>query len=152
MKEKTTKKSTATKVATKKSTKAVAKPATKKATTKQAKVDTTPAVEEITVKTVVDGNETEKVIRKTYRTEEEKKVLRSRLNRIGGQIKAITNMIEDNRFCEDVLIQLASAYKSIKVISNMILEDHLVKCVKEGVQKDDYSMVDEAMEIFRRYQ
>ena len=48
----------------------------------------------------------------THRTEEEKKSLTKRLNIIEGQIRGIKQMIEDDRYCADILIQLSAISKS----------------------------------------
>jgi len=49
------------------------------------------------------------------RTEDEKKQIINRLHRVNGQIKGIENMILEDRYCDDVLIQLAAADKSLKL-------------------------------------
>ena len=90
--------------------------------------------------------------KKYYWVEEDSKVIRSRLNRVTGQLKGIVNMIEEGRPYEDVLIQLSSSYKSIRSVTNMILCNHLIDCVKKSVTKGEYDVLEEAMEIFKRYQ
>ena len=50
----------------------------------------------------------------THRTEEEKKSLTKRLNIIEGQIRGIKQMIEDDRYCADILIQLSAISKSLE--------------------------------------
>lgn len=84
--------------------------------------------------------------------DEDFKVVLSRLNRVIGQLKGIVNMIEDGRSYEDVLIQLSSSYKSIRSLTNIILCNHLVDCVKKSVNQGKYDVLDEAMDIFKRYQ
>ena len=63
--------------------------------------------------------------KKTVRTKEEKKIVTDRLNRIEGQIKGIKRMIEEDRYCSDVLMQLSAVENSIKSLSNHELENHL---------------------------
>ena len=63
--------------------------------------------------------------KKTQRSEEEKKKIISRLNRISGQINGIGKMIENDAYCNDVLIQLAAVKNSVKSLSTCILENHL---------------------------
>lgn len=46
--------------------------------------------------------------RKTYRTEEEKRSITNRLNRIEGQIRGINRMILEDRYCDEILIQLSA--------------------------------------------
>lgn len=107
---------------------------------------------DLNASTQITKDENGNIIKKTLRSEEQKQVLRSRLNRIVGQIKGIVNMIEEDRYCEDVLIQLTSSYKSLRSVTDIMLCDHLVACVKEGMQKGKYDMLEEAMAIFKRYQ
>ena len=52
--------------------------------------------------------------KKTVRTKEEKKIVTDRLNRIEGQIKGIKRMIEEDRYCSDVLMQLSAVAKFYK--------------------------------------
>ena len=51
--------------------------------------------------------------KKTVREEAEKKKLQNRLNRIAGQIAGISRMVEEDRYCDDILIQLSAVNKSI---------------------------------------
>ena len=59
------------------------------------------------------------------REEEDKKNFISRLNKIAGQVKGIAKMIEEDRYCDDVLIQLSAVDKAIKSLANKILDDHM---------------------------
>ena len=86
------------------------------------------------------------------RTPEEKKNLIHRLNRISGQVKGITKMIEDNRYCKDILIQLSAIDKSIKSLANVILDDHMHSCLIENIEKKNYQVVDEIVDLFKRFQ
>ena len=63
--------------------------------------------------------------KKNQRSEEEKKRIICRLNRISGQINGIGKMIENDAYCNDVLIQLAAVKNSVKSLSTCILENHL---------------------------
>lgn len=63
-----------------------------------------------------------------------------RLSRIQGQIVGIKGMIEDNRTCEDVLVQISAVNAALHKVAQMVLEDHLGHCVVEGIKtgnKDD---------------
>ena len=52
--------------------------------------------------------------KKTDRNKEEKKQLLSRINRINGQLDGIKKMIEEDKYCNDILIQIVAAEKSLK--------------------------------------
>ena len=90
-------------------------------------------------------------MRKTYRTEEEKKQLIHRLNRISGQVEGIKKMIEEDRYCDDVLTQLLAVDKAVKSLSSVILEKHMYSCIKKEVSEGNLEVVDEVMQLFRRY-
>ena len=69
-------------------------------------------------------------MKKTIRSEVEKKQLRNRLNRISGQIDGVKRMIEDDRYCNDILIQLSAIEKAVKSLSSVVLEKHMYSCIK----------------------
>lgn len=90
--------------------------------------------------------------KKTYRTDEDKKALTNRLNRIEGQIRGITAMIQDDRYCDEVLIQLSAVDKSIKSLANVLLDKHMKSCVKENILKGNDDVLDEIVDLFKRFQ
>ena len=89
--------------------------------------------------------------KKTKRGDEEKKRIISRLNRIGGQINGITKMIENDAYCNDVLIQLAAVKSSIKSLSAHILENHLCTCVARDLENGEFDTIDEIISLFKRF-
>lgn len=56
-----------------------------------------------------------------------------RLARVNGQVGGIATMVEDERYCPDVLIQLAAAIAALEKIGFVLLRDHVQNCVVEGV-------------------
>lgn len=86
--------------------------------------------------------------RTTHRTEEEKKKLSNRLNRIEGQIKGIKQMLEDDRYCQDILIQISAIDKSLKSLGNEILKSHLSTCVVADIKNDNLEVIDEIVSLF----
>ncbi|MDE5896666.1 MAG: metal-sensing transcriptional repressor [Clostridia bacterium] len=90
--------------------------------------------------------------RKKQRSEEEKKQIITRLNRIGGQIAGIRNMVEEDRYCDDILIQLSAVDKAIKGLANLMLDAHMHTCVIENIKSGNYAVVDEIAELFKRFQ
>ena len=91
-------------------------------------------------------------MKNTPRDEKSKKKLISRINRINGQINGIKKMIEDDRYCDDVLIQLSAIDKAIKGLANEILDEHMKSCVIENIQKGNYEVLDEIVTLFKRFQ
>lgn len=78
-----------------------------------------------------------------------------RVNRIGGQIAGVKKMIEEQRHCPDILIQLRAIRSAIKGLEANILERHLSHCVAESLTGNDAmrtrQKIDELKEIFKRY-
>ena len=87
----------------------------------------------------------------TKRNEETKKQLTNRLNRIEGQIRGIKKMIEEDRYCNDVLIQLAAVESSVKSLSNQVLETHLLTCISNEIEKENLEVIDELISLFKRF-
>ena len=86
------------------------------------------------------------------RTEEEKKAIVTRINRIIGQMNGIKEMIANDRYCDDVLIQLSAVDKSIKSLANLVLDKHMHSCLIENIKNDNYEVIDEIVDLFKRFQ
>ena len=86
------------------------------------------------------------------RSEEEKKNLIVRMNKIIGQMNGVSKMIQEDRYCDDILIQLSAIDKSIKSLANVLLDSHMHSCLIENIQKGNYEVVDEIVELFKRFQ
>lgn len=91
-----------------------------------------------------------KCIRNTHRTEKERNDLVKRLNVIEGQIKGIKQMLELDRNCDDILIQVSAVSKSLKSFGNSMLKSHLSTCVVEKIKNDDNEVIDEVMNLFKK--
>ena len=89
--------------------------------------------------------------KKTKRSPDEKKLIINRLNRINGQINGITKMIENDAYCNDVLVQLSAVKNSIKSLSSHILENHLYTCVTNDLENGDLETIDELISLFKRF-
>ena len=79
------------------------------------------------------------------------KDLQSRLNRAIGQLNGVKAMIEDNRYCGDVLTQLAAVEKAVARISEIVLRDHLQTCVTDRIRGGDEEAIDEVMTLVRQF-
>lgn len=100
----------------------------------------------------MENNECDKCCnKKTHRAEEEKKLINNRLSRIEGQIKGVRKMIEQDAYCNDVLIQLSAIENSIKSLSNQVLENHLYTCISRDIEKGDIAAMDEIISLFKRF-
>lgn len=77
--------------------------------------------------------------------------MQKRLNRAIGQLTGVKAMIEDNRYCGDVLTQLAAAESAVRRVSEMVLAEHMRTCVVEEVRAGNDEVVDEVMALMRRF-
>lgn len=84
------------------------------------------------------------------RPEEERKKLQNRVNRIIGQMNGIRSMLDDNRYCGDILIQIGAVENALQSLGYLILQDHLETCVTQEVQKGNQDIMREAVELIRK--
>ncbi len=87
----------------------------------------------------------------THRTEEEKKVITNRISRMEGQLRGIKKMIDEDAYCNDVLIQLSAVENSAKSLSNHILENHLYTCVTRDLEDGKLEIIDELISLFKKF-
>ncbi|NLB85210.1 MAG: metal-sensing transcriptional repressor [Acholeplasmataceae bacterium] len=91
-------------------------------------------------------------IKTKIRTDEDKKNIYARLNKLEGQIRGIKKMIEEDRYCNDILIQLSAINSASKSIANLILENHMKTCVVENIQAGNTDVLSEILQLFKRFQ
>jgi len=75
----------------------------------------------------------------------------NRLKRIEGQIKGIRTMVEDDKYCTDILIQIAAARAALNKVSGIILEGHVKGCVSSAVMKGDNQVIDELIDTMVKF-
>ena len=92
--------------------------------------------------------ECKKCTRLKHRTEEEKKDLNRRLKIIAGQVNGISQMIEDDRYCNDVLIQISSTINALKSLGTEMLKNHLQTCIVDELKNDNLSAIDDVISLF----
>mgnify|MGYP001093739075 CR=1 FL=1 len=88
----------------------------------------------------------------THRSENQKKDLIKRLNIIEGQVRGINQMILDDRYCDDVLIQIAAVTKALKSLGNNVLENHLKTCVTDDIQNGKLEILEDVMLLIKKLQ
>ena len=88
--------------------------------------------------------------KKDPRSQELIENLQKRLNRISGQINGVSKMINENRYCGDVLIQIDAIESALKEVGYIVLKDHLYSCVSSDIKNDDFSSLEEAIEIAKK--
>lgn len=77
--------------------------------------------------------------------------LQKRLNRVIGQLNGVKAMIDDNRYCGDVLMQLSAAESAVHSISAILLQNHLETCVVEQIEQGNTQIIDEAMQLIKKF-
>jgi len=77
-----------------------------------------------------------------------------RLNRVEGQVRGLSKMIADDRYCIDVVTQIAAAQAALRKVEEEILKDHVAHCVEHAIASGDADeqrrKVAELMEVFGR--
>ena len=86
----------------------------------------------------------------THRTDEEKKRLINRLNRIEGQVRGIRGMIEKDAYCADVLVQSAAVNAAINSFNKDLLSRHIHSCVVRDIKHGDEEVIDELMKLITK--
>ncbi len=69
----------------------------------------------------------------------DKQDLLIRLRRMEGQLKGIQKMVEEDKYCVDVLNQLSSIMAATQKVANIIMKDHIQGCVRDALTHDDQS-------------
>ena len=74
-----------------------------------------------------------------------------RLNRIEGQIRGISRMLEEDRYCVEVLQQIASMQSAADAVAMILLENHVKGCVADGLRSGNEERVEEVVAVIRKY-
>jgi CsoR family transcriptional regulator, copper-sensing transcriptional repressor len=77
---------------------------------------------------------------------EVKHAIGTRLRRIEGQVRGLQKMVEEERYCADVLMQLSSVQEALRGVGRELLQNHLKHCVLEAVRASDQDQVDAVTE------
>lgn len=86
----------------------------------------------------------------TPRDVAEQKKLTSRINRIIGQLNGIQNMIDENRYCGDILIQIGAVESALQGLGYLVLQEHMETCVVEQVRQGNTAIMTEAVELMKK--
>ena len=86
----------------------------------------------------------------TQRSEEETKKLMHRLNRIEGQIRGIRNMVENDAYCADILMQSSAVSAAMNAFNRELLNHHLHHCVVRDIQNGNEEVVDELTDLLQK--
>ena len=86
-----------------------------------------------------------------YRYEDDKKKLLQNLKRIEGQVRGIQSMVEDGRYCIDVIIQIQAARAALQQVGFTLMEHHAKGCVAEAIRLGKEDSIDEMLETLKKF-
>ena len=84
------------------------------------------------------------------RDEKEKADLIKRCSRVDGQMDGIKNMLEEDRYCGDILCQISAVEGAIREIATRVYKTHMLTCVKDKLMGGDDSALLESFDLLRR--
>lgn len=85
-----------------------------------------------------------------HRSEKETKDLITRLSRIEGQVRGVKNMVEEERYCVDILNQVSAVQAALNSFSKELLASHIHTCVVEDIKQGNEEAVDELCETIKK--
>ena len=78
-----------------------------------------------------------------------------RLRRIEGQVRGLQKMVEEDRYCADIMTQIASVHEALRAVSRELMRNHLKHCATAAIRSDDpvksNEMYDELIELMFRH-
>ena len=73
-----------------------------------------------------------------------------RLSRLEGQVRGVKQMIENDRECDDILIQISAIINSLKSLGNNLLKEHIETKIADNLKNGDLDSIDEVITLFSR--
>ncbi|MFN8059412.1 MAG: metal-sensitive transcriptional regulator [Vicinamibacterales bacterium] len=77
-----------------------------------------------------------------------------RLRRIEGQVRGLQKMVDDDRYCPDILVQVSSVHEALRAVSRELMRNHLRHCVAAAVRSGDEAAeatYDEIVDLMHRH-
>lgn len=84
------------------------------------------------------------------RSEKEYKDLINRLNRIEGQVRGVTNMVQNDAYCVDILVQVSAIRSALNSFNKVLLENHIKTCVKDDILSGSDDKVEELVDTIQK--
>lgn len=85
-----------------------------------------------------------------YRDTAEYKALITRLNKIEGQVRGIKNMVENDRYCVDILTQVSAVQSALNSFNKILLSQHIKTCVVDDIKSGNEEVVDELLNTIQK--
>ncbi|MGG1658002.1 metal-sensitive transcriptional regulator [Brevibacillus sp. NRS-1366] len=86
---------------------------------------------------------------KSHLNSKEKSAIKTRLNRIEGQIRGVQGQVERNEYCDHVLNQLAAIHSALNAVGKLLLENHLKTHVVSRIQQKDEAILEETIQTLK---
>lgn len=88
----------------------------------------------------------------TPRTKDEKQALMNRLKRVEGQVRGIQKMVDEDRYCVDILIQISAIQAALKNVGFTITERHIKHCVSDAIHSGEGNeTIEELMSVMKQF-
>ena len=84
------------------------------------------------------------------RSPEEYRALMNRLKRIQGQLRGIENMLENNAYCTDIMVQTAAVTAALNSFNRQLLESHMKSCVAQNIREGNDEVIDELLDTLQK--
>ncbi len=84
-------------------------------------------------------------------TQPQKKALLTRISRIEGQVRGVAKMVEEDRYCIEILNQIAALRSALDAVAFRLLEDHTKGCVSNAIRHGDQAAVDELLAVVKHF-
>ncbi|MBR2264167.1 MAG: metal-sensing transcriptional repressor [Firmicutes bacterium] len=84
------------------------------------------------------------------RSEQEQKDLLNRLKRIEGQVRGVQNMLEQDAYCPDILIQVSAVTSALNSFSKQLLAAHIKSCVADDIREGKDETIDELVDVLKK--
>ncbi|AXI08770.1 transcriptional regulator [Oceanobacillus zhaokaii] len=88
----------------------------------------------------------------TPRTKDEQQAIINRLKRIEGQVRGVQKMVDEDRYCVDILVQISAIQAALKNVGFSITERHIKHCVSDAIQSGEGNeTIDELMSVMKQF-
>ena len=86
----------------------------------------------------------------TPRSSETVQALQNRLNKMIGQLNGLKTMLDANRYCGEILTQIAAVENALQAFGYIVLQDHLESCVTEELAKGNPTIINETVDLIKK--
>ncbi len=85
------------------------------------------------------------------RTDDEKQAVINRLKRVEGQVRGIQRMVEEDRYCVDILVQISAINAALKKVGFTVTERHMKHCITHAVNDGEGDLaIEELLEVLKQ--